>query len=234
MDYQKEYINKNPGLHDSDAKSKINLINHILLPIHSKFDSIVDVACGSGTVLLEISKRYHSRKNLGIDISEKMIEVAKNNDFERKVMWITSDTYKLKINNYELILAIDIVEHTKDDLRFLNHIKQFGKFIVIKVPIEINFINKLVKTFSFGRIDECKHTKEKYGHLNHYSEKDIMYLIKKAGLCIISKQYSHLPKRSMGFWEVIRIALFPLWYISKVLYLRINGGFLVLLVKKHE
>jgi len=234
MDYKQEYIDKNPDLHESDTESKVRNIDKLLFPIAMKVTSIVDVACGSGKILLNISKKYSSKKNLGIDISDKMIEVAKTNDINNNVTWKVANVFDVKLDNYELVLAIDILEHVESDLGFLKHIKNIGRYLIVKVPIEKNFLNILVKIISFGKIDEYKYTEEKYGHINHYSEKDLLNLIDESELMVIGKGYMHLPKRSKVFWEILRIVFFPMWWLSKSLYLKFNGGFLVLLLIKND
>lgn len=231
MDYQKEYIQKNPDLHNSDADHKIDSIQKLLNSTSFHFNSIIDVACGSGKVLLEITNRYKAKRVLGIDISRKMIEKAKSKDNKKIIDWSIANVFDLPPNDFELVLAIDILEHVENDLAFLKQIKRLGRFIVVKTPIEKNIMNSFVKLITFGLVDEQKHTEDQYGHIHHYSQKELYYLIERANLKIIFKKYIHLPRRSKWFWEVIRIVTFPVWYISKPLYLKINGGFLLLLMQ---
>lgn len=233
MDYQKEYINKNPDLHNSDLQSKVDAIKQAV-GSKKQFDSVIDVACGSGNILLNISSHFRSKKLLGVDISRDIIAIAKSNDSKKKATWLVSDVFDLKPDKYELVLAIDILEHVDNDLAFLKQIKNLGNFIVIKTPIERNFINRFVRIITLGIIDEYRHTKIQYGHIHHYSVKDVLDLIDNAGLKIVNKVYLPLPRRSKLFWEIIRIAASPLWRISVSSYLRVNGGFLVLLLTRIE
>ncbi|MEA1929907.1 MAG: class I SAM-dependent methyltransferase [Patescibacteria group bacterium] len=235
MDYQQEYIDKNPDLNDSDIKDKIDAIDRVLSPTRMKFGAILDLACGSGKILLSLSSRCLSKRNTGVDISEKIINIARENDFENKVNWVVSDIFNLEPDNYELILAIDILEHVEDDLKLLNHAKTLGGFMVVKVPIEDNLVNKLVKLLSFRLVDEHRYTEDRYGHIHHYSEGGVMDLIDKSDWGLVSKVYLPLPKRSKLSWEILRIILFPIWYMSEPLYLKVNGGFLILaLAARHD
>ncbi|MDP3989563.1 MAG: methyltransferase domain-containing protein [bacterium] len=230
MDYQREYIEKNSDLHNSDVSSKVSVINRLLPKIPIKIDSVVDVACGSGKILLEITKGLDIKKSMGIDISKNMIEVAKTNDLEKIVEWINDDVYQVQRSDFDLVLAVDILEHIEKDIVLLNHIKKLGRFVILKVPIEKNILNNLIKILSFGYVDEQKYTELKYGHIHHYSEKDIDKLIEGSNLRILFKEYVHLPKRSKLLWEILRIIFFPIWYVSRSFYLKFNGGFLVLLL----
>lgn len=234
MDYQNEYIKNNPDLHIKDTDDKVRMIELLLSKFNIKFNSILDVACGSGRILLDIASKYKVGNICGVDTSENMISIAKINDINKKASWIISDLLNFNSKNYDLILAIDIIEHIKEDRTALEKIKNLGKFFVIKVPIEDNFINKIVKILSFGSINEWKFTEKKYGHIHHYSEREFIDLIKNLDYIVLGKEYAHLPKRSKIFWEVMRILTLPLWFLSKKVYLKINGGFLVLLLENKK
>ncbi len=53
MDYQEQYLELHKDLHDSDSNDKIDAIMSIL-PLNFKPKSILDVACGSGKILIKI------------------------------------------------------------------------------------------------------------------------------------------------------------------------------------
>jgi len=53
------------------------LYAHYLLFLNSiEFDSILDIGCGSGDFLLEMSNSFNPSRVLGIDLSEKMVEMS--------------------------------------------------------------------------------------------------------------------------------------------------------------
>ncbi|MDO8609270.1 MAG: methyltransferase domain-containing protein [bacterium] len=230
MDYQDQYLKLHTDLHEKDAEVKTKAILDIL-PKCFKPNSILDIACGSGKILLNISNKLKSKENIGIDISSKIIDIARKNDKNNKINWIVSDIFKFNEDNFDLVLAIDIVEHIPNDLNFLKKIKNFGKYIVIKIPVEDNFVNNFVKKISFGIIDYQKNTEKRYGHLNHYNLNSFIQPIKKSGLLISNIKFLPLPKRSQFFWEILRFIFMPLWFVSEKNYVKFNGGFIILLLK---
>lgn len=233
MNYQDEYIRLHPDLHDADLESKITAVFKIL-PHDININSILDVACGSGKILIEVLKKLNSIRNVGIDISKKAINIAKQYDLEKKVLWITKDIFKFNQERFDLVLALDIIEHISDDKKFLNKMEELGQNLIIKAPIEKNFINKLFNILSFKKIDPLLDTKLRYGHVHHYSLKELMKLINGSSFSIKKINYMHLPKRSKLFWEIWRIIFMPLWFISKEYYIKFNGGFLVLFLTRKE
>lgn len=232
MDYQNEYLKLNKDLHDSESEEKIKNIFSIL-PKDLKPKTILDVACGSGKILTAISKEMNPERSVGIDISEKIIEIAKKNNTNYISEWITYDIFDYKDEVFDLLLAVDIVEHVEDDDRFLKKVSELGKNIVIKVPIESNFINKMVTFLSGGKINPLRDTEKHYGHMHHYSVRDFLELIRNSNLMIMKIRYMHLPKRSKVFWEIFRILLFPIWFVSKKGYVRFNGGFMLLWLQEN-
>ena len=72
MDYQNEYIALHPDLHCGEAELKSKKILEVLSP-NLRIDSILDVACGSGKILLNLSERLRSNRSVGVDISNKVM-----------------------------------------------------------------------------------------------------------------------------------------------------------------
>lgn len=231
MDYQKEYIKNNPDLGSKDIATKVRAIEAIINKDKIKLDSILDIGCGSGAILMNLLSDYQIKKACGIDISETMINTAIKKDLCKAARWIRSDIFDGDFRDYDLVLAIDIIEHIENDSILLKTIIKWGDYFVFKVPIEDNHVVNLIKFLSFGIIDSSKSTEKKYGHVHHYSEQAFTELVKNSGYEILQKNYMHLPKRHVLFWEIIRLFVMPVWLISKKSYIRINGGFLVLLLR---
>ncbi len=230
MDYQEEYLKLNKDLHDSDFHTKSSAVLSIL-PKGFKPDSIIDIACGSGKILIEIAKRLGSKDVVGVDISRKIIDIARQNDSEGVVEWLPLSIFDYQRTGFDLVLAIDIVEHVENDKELLDRILSLGKLAVIKVPIEDNPINRFIMWATCKKIDPWKETERKYGHIHHYSLKSFIQLLEASGASVEKIEYLHLPKRSKAFWEVLRVLILPLWFISRKAYIKFNGGFVVALIK---
>ncbi len=70
-------------------------------------DTIIDLGCGSGDLPLALTKFTHSIE--GIDISKKMIEMAKAKDESKQVIWHhkSVDDFDFGVNKYNLIIAFE-------------------------------------------------------------------------------------------------------------------------------
>lgn len=108
-----------------------------------KYDNVLDVGCGTGICYPYLKKRF--KNYTGIDISEKMIEIAKkkfksnfiNGDFNR---------YKFKSNYFDLVIFFNSFPHfePKEDTfkKAYRILKKNGKLIIAH-SFELNKINQI-------------------------------------------------------------------------------------------
>lgn len=94
-----------------------NLINQISSQITAPNDPILEIGCGTGGILNNISKV----PGTGIDISDKMIEEAKK--LYPQHTFICEKIEKLTIeNSFSTIIMADVVEYIKDLNKTFNNI----------------------------------------------------------------------------------------------------------------
>jgi trans-aconitate methyltransferase len=232
MDYQQEYILKNPGLGlDESDKKAIQILSFLG---SNNFKSMIDIACGAGRITTILKQKLRLKKVVGVDISKTMIRNAKSKNITEEVEWICCDIFKYKTKYvFDLVLAIDILEHVVDDLALIKKISRMGKMTLIKTPMEDSFLdNKIMRRL--GIRDHWKESEERYGHVHHYNERQLADLVEKADCEIVKEDYIPLPKRSTVFWEVFRIIFLPIGWFSKKAMTNFVGGFKIVLIKKKD
>ena len=103
-------------------------------------DNVLDYGCGTGTAAIEIASSVKTVK--GIDISSKMIEVAKGKTVERNVKNIdfaqtTIFDEKLKKGSFDVILCfylLHLVEDTPKVMHRINELLKSGGLIISATP----------------------------------------------------------------------------------------------------
>jgi len=91
-----------------------------------KYESILDVGTGPGYLPIEIAKRAPKVKITGIDLTERMIEIAKkkaeNAGFVDQVYFEVGDGNKLRFedNTFDLVISSGSFHHWKNPVRVLN------------------------------------------------------------------------------------------------------------------
>jgi len=228
MDYTTEYWEKNPGMHIMDSQKKADEIIKMIKGKNIK--SILDVACGAGVITNIIKKHTKASIVVGIDISNVAISKAIEYSNGANINWIVKDIFNYKCDKkYDLIICMDVVEHIDNDIGFLRKLSELGTNIVIKVPIEKNTINNILRKFT--KIDPWKEAEKRYGHIHHYSNLEFSEKLKLCRLYIEKEGYIALPKRTRLLFEIIRVIFLPLSLFSKKLVLSTIGGFKIYLLK---
>ena len=112
---------------------------------------ILEVGCGTGSILETLSKWGNIA---GLDISSKAVEASRHRGFQNVIcedlLQYNTDT------KYDLIVAMDVLEHIQEDVGALKKIhsllKPNGK-IIISVPVH---------KFLWSSRDEALHHKRRY------------------------------------------------------------------------
>lgn len=177
-----DYLKKNPLWHQEDSAFKAGLIHSILENNKIVYNSVCEVGCGAGGVLIQLrqlngSKRISYR---GYDISKDAIDLAqkKNAGIEFKLADYTKDG-----ENADVLLIIDVIEHLRDYFSFLDSVSKKSRYTVFHIPLDM-FV------WSLFREQMLIESKERVGHIHNFSEDFILSILKDHDYTVISKEYT--------------------------------------------
>lgn len=139
-----------------------------LIKKHNLKSPFLDVACGSGYVSKHLAKKgWHGK---AIDYSKDAIKIAKDNLKEYKKIIIEQKAAEKEKGRYKTILMFDLLEHIKDDQKFLNKISKLllpNGHLVIAGP---------------SNPSEWRWDDNFYGHYRRYTSKGLEKQLIKAKL----------------------------------------------------
>lgn len=144
----KEFFNKYASSWDERDTTDLNFVKDVLLnKSELKInDKVLDIGCGTGIItglIFDITKT----KVIGIDLSDKMIEIAKNKyKSNKEIEFINEDFYEFKgKEKVDEIIIFNAYPHFLDLKRlkeaFKNNLKSKGKVLIFST-FGIEKINK--------------------------------------------------------------------------------------------
>jgi len=173
--------NKIIGVKNFTYRKVVSILEKFL--DNKKSLKILDYGCGVGTIAFYLANK--GIKVIGIDISDKAIEIAKKSakalKLEDKTRFYTLKGGVRSIRNkkFDLVIALEVLEHVEKDselLEFLaNCLKRRG-FLIISVPSSNAPLNKLGLTKEFDK---------RVGHLRRYTAIDLVKKVKRNKLKVI-------------------------------------------------
>jgi len=151
------------------------LLKTLLASINVRAKSItLDLGCGTGSNLKVLtSEGCHV---IGLDQSIYALTFARS---KGKSLFLVGDLNRLPIKekSFDLIIAMDILEHLEDDMKGISEsyrVLNKGGILIVTVPA-FNFL--------WGAQDLIT------GHKRRYTKKEIMEKLKKAGFDILKSSY---------------------------------------------
>src|SRR5438067_4785296 len=117
----KTYLINNPTWHEADAPFKTEKILQLLKQNSFAFETLGEIGCGSGEILVQLSTKLpETIKLFGFDISKDAINIAKRKETDRIKFELKDITDQNEKYFFDLLLVIDVIEHVDNYFKFLD------------------------------------------------------------------------------------------------------------------
>lgn len=186
-----EYLANNQTWHSEFSGYKAGEIRKILEKNAIRPSSFVDVGCGSGGIVGELSADYPAARFTGYDVSPQANAVSQSRASEN-VEFHLGDFTKTE-EKYDCLLCIDVFEHVRDYMGFLESLRPRATVMVFHIPLEINVLA------IFRQI--MLQSRREVGHLHYFHKDTALATLKDCGYDIVDCYYTEtfrlLPRVSM-------------------------------------
>lgn len=110
MNSVKKFFNRLAPTWDN-TPSDISVIENIISSLNINIgDKVLDVGCGTGIITPILSSKSKNEV-IGIDISNKMIKIAKSKYIDKNVLFYCTNYYKYNTKNFDLIVCFNAYPH---------------------------------------------------------------------------------------------------------------------------
>ncbi|QWD23673.1 class I SAM-dependent methyltransferase [Polynucleobacter paneuropaeus] len=220
------YFNNNPTWDAEDSPWKARQIISALERNHLNPESICEVGCGAGEILINLNAQLpFVKKFSGYEISPQAHQLCLlhshiNINFEMKAVDEIRETY-------DCLLCIDVFEHVPNYLEFISNLKTIASYKIFHIPLDISILSILNSSMI--------HARNKVGHLHYFTKDTALETLKDCGLEIIDSFYTtpfyDLPVRTFksSLMRALRMCLYKInpHFSSKLL-----GGCSLIVVAK--
>jgi len=224
------YLIMNPNWHSDDAEWKSKLVFRILDSNKIIPNSLSEIGCGSGDILINLSNFYQNCKMKGFDISPQLSKFWDKHT-NKNIEFILGDFHSVCKEKFSVLCMLDVFEHVRDPNRFLEASLSFADYFVFHIPLDLSSISVMRKT-------TLMLSRKNVGHLHFFTKDLALQILKDSGYDIIDWQYTNASSKAPN--RKLKTKLFELprriaYLINKDLGVRIFGGeTIIVLAKAHK
>jgi hypothetical protein len=179
------YDSANPTWHVEDSPWKARQIETILRRNDIPANTVCEVGCGAGEILVQLQRTFPSSQFFGYDISPQAFSLSQSRANAR-LQFHLKDLLAEQNAHFDVVLAIDVFEHIEDYLDFLKRLRARGTFKVFHVPLDLSVQSLL-------RVAPILRDRKSVGHLHYFFKETAIETLQDCGYEIID--YLYTPRR---------------------------------------
>jgi len=177
----REYLQKNPTWHDEDSPWKASQVVRLLARNKLVLATVAEIGCGAGGVLASLAENLPPQARLhGFDISPQAIEMPQKR--QRPGLTYSCEDALTSPDTFDLFLVIDVIEHVRDYLGFMEKCRPKARYKIFHIPLDIHVSSVVRARFVVGR--------RTVGHLHYFSAESALDTVEDTGHRVIDYIYT--------------------------------------------
>jgi SAM-dependent methyltransferase len=178
--YERAYLERNPALDADDAPRKAALLAEVCAGrgIDSA-ETLLEIGCGSGALLHEMTGRLRASRSFGVDYSDAIAATGRAR-YGHEVARADGAALPFRTGAFDLAYFADVLEHVLEPERFLREVARVGRRVVFLIPIEAGIVSTPI--YVTRRLRGKGTNYEQYGHIWRWTRPQILHLVRAAGL----------------------------------------------------
>ena len=181
-----EYLWNNPAWHVQDSSWKARNVRAMLQRHHISPSLIGDSGCGAGEVLRQMSLYFPSAILQGYDVSPQAYRLASERTSDRLTFYNTDLAREQTV--FDVVLALDVVEHVEDCFGFARSMRPRGKWFVFHFPLDLSCHALLRNVLITNR--------RALGHVHYFTKATATAFLRECGYEVVDSGFTWLQGQS--------------------------------------
>ena len=219
------YAERNPTWHEEDSPWKANHITQIIRKNNLAFETICEVGCGTGEILLNLEKAFPGTHLSGYEISPHAYERASRKK-PTSVRFYLKDLLEEDEVSFDIIVVADVIEHVEDYITFLKALKGRGKYKIFHIPLDLS-VQSVLRAWPIMGL------RANVGHLHYFFKDTALATLTSCGYQIVDYEYTasrlELPNQAFSS-RLMKMPRRALYSVNADFAVRLLGGYSLLVL----
>src|ERR1700744_1309937 len=176
------YGGKNPTWHEEDAPWKARHIEEMIKRNKISVNRICEVGCGTGQILLTLEKAFPAASLSGYEISPQAFSRASLKETPRTKFYL-KDLLVDSDLQFDLVLAIDVMEHVEDYISFLKRLRELGTYKIFHIPLDLS-VQSILRAWPSAEL------RRNVGHIQYFLKQTALATLEDCGYTIVDHCYT--------------------------------------------
>lgn len=220
-----QYAELNPSWHEGDSPWKARQIGDMIARHNITFDTACEIGCGTGEILLNLSRRFPQAHFDGWEIAPHAYLRAQQKE-TNSVRFHLGDALAEKKDVHDVVIIADVIEHVENYIGFISGIKPLGRYKIFHIPLDLSVQSVLRGT----PIENLRRT---VGHLHYFTKDTALATIRDCGYKVVDHCYTasrlELPDQAWSS-RVMAVPRKLLFSLSQDWTVRVLGGYSLLVL----
>jgi cyclopropane fatty-acyl-phospholipid synthase-like methyltransferase len=221
------YGEKNPTWHEEDAPWKAGHIEEMIRRNRIPVNRICEVGCGTGQILLTLEKSFPAASLSGYEISSQAFRRATSKETSNTKFYL-KDLLAEGDLHFDLVLAIDVMEHVEDYISFVKRLKEFGTFKIFHIPLDLS-AQSILRAWPIAEL------RRNVGHIQYFFKQTALATLEDCGYTVIDHCYTasrlELPNQAISS-RMMRVPRRMMFALNADFAVRLLGGYSLLVLAK--
>jgi SAM-dependent methyltransferase len=166
------------------AVGKADHVERLCVAGGARPDRVVEVGCGDGALLSELSRRGFAELLDGFEITEAAVTIARQRREIHAIRAYDGERLPVADAQYDVGILSHVLEHVPDPVALLAEVGRTCRAVVVEVPLEANLSARRAGKRQGAR---------RVGHLHRFDRDAVRAVVSGAGLELAAELEDPLP-----------------------------------------